>query len=598
MLANSERWTELSALLKDARASRPDAEFIRVFLADALAQTGDLKGAHDLLDSLEDLPEEDEMVDKALLQAALAVGEIELAGRELLRLGPQAETNNLIQSALESLTLFIRNTAGGQKNAPVVRPRSFAPEELNAELEHRLTPEERKLLVNPLEITPELTAEARRLTVGITNAELRVFALFAEVARRGRGAGNGGQRTANEALKDSDDPEARLSCQEHAKLFVTLARVLGLEAWLVHVERCADGSPAYHDCAAVFLDGDLLLVDPTWRVLGIRHREFTVLDDVQAVSHQAMQAGPKPNPRRLRVGLKLHPDDRWTRLQFVRGMAHAGEFAAASEELRGVRSTGAETWDVHVAAAELEIARDEWKPALAELQRAVALSPSNAVIHARLALVYGRLRDLKESTAYMERAMELNPGEISNESQRESQYAIQMMNALSQAKSGAPGSEEALQRRAEAGELPAQMARAQACFEARPPRTDEGMRWLLKAAEQGDDQAQFNYARNLLVLRREDAAIEAVKWLNQSAAQGNDDAQYRLGLILYEGKLALRDHVTAGHWIYLAADQNHVEARHLLKELGMFLTAGELAEARKRADTFKPVKKSTAIRKE
>jgi TPR repeat protein len=172
-----------------------------------------------------------------------------------------------------------------------------------------------------------------------------------------------------------------------------------------------------------------------------------------------------------------------------------------------------------------------------------------------------------------------------------------MMSALSQAKSGAPGSEEALQRRAESGDLPAQMAMAQACFAAQPPRTDEGMRWLLKAAEQGDDQAQFNYARNLLKLRGEDAANETVNWLNQSAAQGNDDAQYWLGLILYEGKLASQDKVAAGQWIYLAADQNHVEARHLLKELQLFLTAGELAEARKRADAFKPAKKLAVLPK-
>ena len=226
------------------------------------------------------------------------------------------------------------------------------------------------------------------LTVGLTNDTLRAFALFAEIARRGRGSGDDGRRTAQEALKDSSDPQTRLSCQEYAKLFVALARATGLEAWLVHAERCADGSPGYHDCAAFFLEGNRLLIDPTWRSFGIRHEAFTVLDDVQAISHQAMQGGGMAETQRLRLGLKLNPEDRWTRLQFVRGMAKAGEPASAAEELRNVRATGAEGRDVHETAAELEMVRDRRTSALAELQLALAFSPSNVLLHAELSSVY------------------------------------------------------------------------------------------------------------------------------------------------------------------------------------------------------------------
>jgi TPR repeat protein len=86
-----------------------------------------------------------------------------------------------------------------------------------------------------------------------------------------------------------------------------------------------------------------------------------------------------------------------------------------------------------------------------------------------------------------------------------------------------------------------------------------------------------------------------VQWLNKSAAQGNADAQYRLGLILYDGKVVTRDNVTAAQWVFLAADQKHVEARRLLKELQLFLTPQELAEARKRADDFKPVQRAGSM---
>ena len=422
------------------------------------------------------------------------------------------------------------------------------------------------------------------------------LALFGEVARRGRGSGDGGQRTASESLKDSADPETRLSCQEHAKLFVALARALGLEAWITHIEQCADGSPGYHDCAALFLGGDGVLVDPTWRVFGIMHEEFTVLDDVQTISHQAMQGRTKPDPRHLRMGLKLNPEDRWTRLQFVRGMARAGELDAAAEELRKVQSTGAETWDVHEAAAELEIARERWKPALNALQRALALSPSNATVHFKLAAVYGELNDPAKSKQHLETALSLNRGEFSPEIRGQSQRQIAFLTAFSETQSGDSTARESLQSRAQAGDAAAQLALAKACFDAQPPQIEEAMRWLLMAANSDNDFAQFEYARNLLQLRGADGGREAVVFLAKSANRGNVAAQYQLGLVLYEGKLAQGDNVAAGQWVHLAADQGHAEARRLLKEMQLFLTADELKQARQRADTFEPVKRKASAK--
>lgn len=594
LLRESERWAELTKLLEEVHTARRHDAGTRIFLAYARTQSGDIEGAHDLLRSLDELPEEDEAFDSTLLAAASATGQAELMGRALARLGPQAAESEGIRDTLASAKFFLRDKDSSRSNAPVVRPSIFGPGELSAELDRRLTAEERKLVVNPLELTPELIAEARRLTVGLTNDMVRALALFAEVTVRGRGFGEGGKRTADEALKDSGDPQTRFACQEYAKLFVALARVLGLEAWLVHIERCADGSFGYHDCAALFLEGHGVLIDPTWRAFGIPHQEFTVLDDVQAISHQAMQGGGEPDPRRLRMGLKLYPEDRWTRLQFVRGMARAGELAAAEEELRKVQSTGADTWDLHAAAAELEIARERWPAALAELQRAVALIPSNALVHVRMANVYDQLKNSAKSDEHMKLALQLDRGELPRDFRRESELEFRVRAASSQAKSGAPGSLGELRHRAEAGDFAAQMAMARACFEAKPPRTEEGMRWLRMAAGQGYDQAQYLLAMHLLVLGGEKAAPEAVQWLQKSAAQGNADAQYQFGLILYDGKLAPRDNVTAAQWILLAAAAKNSDARYLLKELQLFLTAGELAEARKRADAFKPVKQPAA----
>lgn len=68
-------------------------------------------------------PEESELVDLALLQAALAVGDIELAGLALQRLGPKTATNPQIRPTLDSFKLIIRRPPGGQADPPILRPR-------------------------------------------------------------------------------------------------------------------------------------------------------------------------------------------------------------------------------------------------------------------------------------------------------------------------------------------------------------------------------------------------------------------------------------------------------------------------------------------
>lgn len=586
-----QRWEELRDILEPALAERPDRTENAIFLAATRAQCGDPNGARELLARVTELPEEDETVDLALLAASVGACDFVLAGRELARLGPQSVTNEFIRQILDSITLTPAGAAGSNS---IAKPRSFTAAELAAEVENRLSPDERKLVVLPVEVTPEIAARARRLVAGLNTDASRAMAIFADVAQQGRGDGDGGIGTASEALAKTTDPEVRFSCQEYAKLFVALARSVGMESWLVHIDRDADGRPGYHDCAVVYLNGNGILVDPTWRVLGIKHQEYQVLDDLQAISHQAMQPQAKPDTTRLHMGLKLNPTDRWTRLQFIRGMARAGDFAAAEEQLRQIKSSGLETWDTHDAAGVLEIARDRWRPALAELLQAVALSPSNAVVHQRLALVYSRLGDTGKCARHTQAALDLDRGEISQAVRRESQLGLQAMNAFSQAKSKVPGSREALQAQARAGDLAAQMALAMALFEERPPQTGEGMRWLLKAAEQDSDQAQFNYGHNLLLLYGEKSATEGIRWLTLSARQGYDEAQYYLGLTLYEGKLTTRDNVAGAKWVYLAADQGHLEARQLLKEMQLFVDPADLALARRQADTFKPTKSSAS----
>ncbi|HLP77564.1 MAG TPA: tetratricopeptide repeat protein, partial [Candidatus Paceibacterota bacterium] len=585
LLSGQTRWDDLEKILEQACADRPDELTTTIFLACCRAEKGELKAARELLRTVKELPEDDNLANVALLGAALRTCNFEIMGRELELLGPKSADSAMVRSILDSMTL---NPASGG-HAALERPRSFTPAELNVELERRLTPDERKLVVNPLAVTPEITAEAKRLTIGLSNEVPRAFALFADVSKRGRGPGDGGIRTAAEALKSSTNLQTRFSCQEYAKLLVSMARSLGMDAWLVHVDRDDDGLPCYHDVATLFVKGQGYLFDPTWRTIGVPYQEFKVLDDVQAISHQAMQPHGEPDIRRLRMGLKLNPDDRWTRLQFVRGAARAKAFSEAGQELEKVRKTGAETWDVHEAAARMELARERLKPALAELQQAIALSPSNAVVHMELGQVYAELGDFAKSGRHIELALSCDRGEIPADLREEVSPKIATMKTVVGSQSGNVSARADLEKLAESGDLLAQIGMAKGLFDQGPEHYEEGLRWLLKAAEQGSDSSQYDYARILFQLQGEKAGKEVLRWLARAAGQGHTQAQYRLGLFLYEGKIVPRDNAAAGQWILLAMRSDNTDAKHLWKEMGLFLSATELAEARRRADDFKPV---------
>jgi tetratricopeptide (TPR) repeat protein len=582
-LCRASRWGDLRPILEQAHTDRPEELTTTIFLACCQAKQGDLKAARELLNTVDDLPEDDDLANIALLDAASLTFDARILRLELALLGPKAAQSEAVRSTLNSFTLHLRSGS----HAPLAQPRAFRPAELEAELGRRLTPEECKLVVNPVAITPEIAAEAKRLTIGLTNEAARALVLFADVAQRGHGPGDGGSRTAAEALRSSTNLQTRFSCQEFAKLLVAMARSLDMEAWLVHVDRDDEGQPCYHDVAALFVSGNGFLFDPTWQTFGLPYQEFALLDDLQAISHQALQGQGHPEIQQLRMGLKLNPEDRWTRLQFVRGAARAKEFEEATRELEKVLKTGRETWDTHEAAAKVELEREQWKPALAELQRALALSPSNAVVHMELADAYVELGDMAQASRHSELALACDRGEISNDLRRRVAPQIATLKTVAQIQSGNTSARADLKRLAEQGDALAQTQMANAFFDQGPEHYEEGLGWLLKAAEQGDDSAQYEYARILFELHGAEAGKEAAKWFTRAAGQGHTRAQYRLGLLLYEGKILPRDNAAAGQWILLAMRSDNQDAKHLWQEMELFLSADEQVEARKRAADFK-----------
>ena len=84
----------------------------------------------------------------------------------------------------------------------------------------------------------------------------------------------------------------------------------------------------------------------------------------------------------------------------------------------------------------------------------------------------------------------------------------------------------------------------------------EAAKWFLKAAEQGNADAQtflgYSYENGLGVTKD---FIEAVKWYRKAAEQGYSVAQYNLGNSYYNGSGVAKDYTEAAKWYRKAADQ-------------------------------------------
>ena len=98
---------------------------------------------------------------------------------------------------------------------------------------------------------------------------------------------------------------------------------------------------------------------------------------------------------------------------------------------------------------------------------------------------------------------------------------------------------------------------------------------LIKTAEQGDAEAQFN----LGVIYDEGQGVpqdyaEAAKWYRMAAEQGDADAQFILGVMYDEGQGVPKDDTEAVKWYRLAAEQDILPGDVLAGLVEDFLTVG------------------------
>jgi transglutaminase-like putative cysteine protease len=83
-------------------------------------------------------------------------------------------------------------------------------------------------------------------------------------------------------------------CGEMTFLYVTMARSAGLEAKCVHVTRDNSSHKVNHACAAAYLHGQQTLVDVAYHTFDIKHRQYRVLTDNEAMELYKSQRNRLP----------------------------------------------------------------------------------------------------------------------------------------------------------------------------------------------------------------------------------------------------------------------------------------------------------------
>jgi tetratricopeptide (TPR) repeat protein len=281
----------------------------------------------------------------------------------------------------------------------VPMPKRYSERALQEALKRKLTPSERALVVNPLASRPEMKRWAQQVTRGAGNDLTKARKLFDTLARSYYRAG--GTRTAEEVFAAWNDPNASFNCQEYARLFVALARDVGVRAFFAEVKKDFRGKEVYHACAAVFAEGKVVLVDLAYSWFGPPHREFAPHDDLQAIADHLSQ--PKASPQKLaraRLAARLCPDLAWVQVSLARVLMTAGEWPEARTALEAAARLGPGRWDVYYLRGVFANRRDR-DPAAAVgfLRKALELNPDDSLSHLELAEVLraqGKAREARE----------------------------------------------------------------------------------------------------------------------------------------------------------------------------------------------------------
>lgn len=268
-------------------------------------------------------------------------------------------------------------------------PRRYTAEQLRSELRERLTPEEFSQLLYPLDATPAMKQWAQEITKGAKDDREKARALYDALAQHLSPAA-GGARTARQVFEDWKKPDTSFQCQEYARLYVALAREVGLNAYFARVDQDHNDQVILHACGAVFLSGKIILVDVSYRWFGITHKKFTINNDYEAL---VMQMNQSDGLASKRIAVKLQPDD-LSLFNLAGVLLSENETAEAKTVIERYLQLETETWMKHFARGCLAWMEKDLDSAEKELRQSIEIYSGESSAHFHLGQILLHKQDL------------------------------------------------------------------------------------------------------------------------------------------------------------------------------------------------------------
>jgi Tfp pilus assembly protein PilF len=252
----------------------------------------------------------------------------------------------------------------------------------------KLSPEELKLVINPLLSSPDIDRWAQQLTAKATNDETKAKILFETLASKARENSQlteGAMRTAREVFAAWNRSDARFYCQDYTFLYVALARAVGVRAYAVCVQEEVDGGKAQHACAAIILGDKSLLVDPSYYWFGAPHKQFKVLNDLEET---ALFMGQLSSLKCAEIAVKLDPNLPLVQLNLFEDLVAVGRLTEAQNVLAQIKRSETNAAVINYAEGCLALRENKPEVAIDLLLKAIAINPNEATYHEQIAKAY------------------------------------------------------------------------------------------------------------------------------------------------------------------------------------------------------------------
>lgn len=406
--ASEGRWDEATECWERAQALNPMDATVSAQLGSAYVYKRDRARALAQVKEAERRSFEDLNAEQMIGRAYEYLGEIPQAIRHFERavaLGREEQMNPDGIAYMERQLRRLKATLAPEF-VEATMPMSYNAEELQLKLQAILSADELGVLVRPLESTPDIKRWAEELTHGATNELAKAKALYDGLTRHIHIKSPHDARTARQVFASWTDPKESFNCQDYTKLYVTLARDVGIISWYVHVDKDYSGKAVPHDCAAVFIDGKVLLVDPTYRWFGVPHEDFVILNDLQAIAHHHSQGDVVV---RHRLARKLDPESTWTRLKMVGALISNNQWDIAGRELNEALVEGTPGWQGYFLQGIVAGHAGDTEHALHFLGKAAELNPENSEIQYNLGVALLHLGEFEDAREAFRAALKHRP---------------------------------------------------------------------------------------------------------------------------------------------------------------------------------------------